>query len=849
MIAFKLCYKEIKNNKKYWSFFTANLCIGLLGFSFIYLFRANVNKSLELRSKTLLSADLAISGRRSLTAEEQTSVDKTLEGSAIERTKIQELYSMGTSSKKSRLVFIKAIQGKYPLLGEITLEKIGSLTPEIISSLQTKPYLIISPEVAYQFQIAKGDHLKLGEQNFEVLDILKSDSTSSLRGINLAPKVYIGDAFLNKTKLISFGTLSFHTQYFNFKQNIDVNKLKEELTLKVTDPAISVQTPDNSSEQLGRVVGYITNYLGLIGVVALLLSCIGGSYLFQSYLLDRIQQIGIMRSVGVAKNQIILSFIGIITLLGGLATLISVLVASWTLPIVLSYFTEWVNIDIQTGLDLQIILVTVSIGVLVNLMICIPILIRVFRTNISMLLANELKTGLKLIDILAYIPALIFLWGISVWQANSFIVGSLFFISIFIVFLFVLGVLPFILKFFSATLQTRPLSWPISLSFGYGARIVTRNYTTTILSILCLSVGSCLINVIGQLDHSLKKELGGDTSKKPSLFLFDIQQEQISDFEKFAAKNDIPLLPPSPMIRARLLKKNGEAVKRMIEEDEFQTNESDRRRRFNNRGVNLTYSEGANDSETIVEGVEFKKNQSEDDLPQISLEKRYADRLEVGLGDTLTYEILGIELQGKVVNIRTVKWTSFLPNFFIKFEPGYLEDAPKTYLSAVQNVSFKRQLEIQDLIVEKFSNISIVNVTELIGKMIELFSIMAIAVGLMSLCCIGVGVFVLFSILQSQMYKKHNEFALQKINGMGKNQIFASLMWEYMLLVLTSILFGSLFGVGVSRVVSLLFLDGNFSLDFGFIFNFSVGLLIISFVVVYATFKLLYRKKINQLLD
>ena len=133
--------------------------------------------------------------------------------------------------------------------------------------------------------------------------------------------------------------------------------------------------------------------------------------------------------------------------------------------------------------------------------------------------------------------------------------------------------------------------------------------------------------------------------------------------------------------------------------------------------------------------------------------------------------------------------------------------------------------------------------------MITLFSAMAVAVGLMSFCCIGVGIFVLYSILQSQMYKKSNEFALQKIIGMTKSQIFKTLFAEYSILVATSIIIGLIFGILVSKVVSIMFLDGNFTLDYNFMIYFAVGLFIVAGSVVTITFNTFYKKNVSQLLD
>jgi len=853
MISSKLAFREIKNNKRYWLFFTANLCIGLMGFTFIHLFRTNITNTLDKRAKTILSSDIAVSGRRQLVESEKLKVDQYLEDKISSQTFTRELYSMGKSSQaksaKSRLTFIKAISGSYPLIGEIKLTSGVELDKELIRKMQLEPLVIISKEVEHQLKLKLGDSLWFGTQQFNVAGVLASDSTSSLRGVSLAPKVYIGDAFLDKTSLIKFGTLAWYSHYYLLKPEQNLDNIKNDLYKRITDPAIRVNTPASSSEQVGRVVNYLTDYLGLIGIVALLISCVGGSYLFQSYVFDRLRQVGILKSIGVSKKQLMSAFMIIITSFGLIATASALLFAKLLLPLALLYFKKWVNFDIQISLDTEMILIILAIGVMTNLLICLPILERVFHNQTIDLLNNSIAKKLRKRDYLYYLPAILFLWGISVWQANSFTVGSVFVGAMFLIFFVVLLIMPIVLNKCSSYLINKRLTWPISLSFGYGVRLLSRNKMSTLLTILCMAMGVSLLSVVGQLDKTLKNELVGNASDKPSLFLFDIQEEQFRELKKFADENNIPMKNPSPMIRARLIKKNGEKIKRKVKNEGFTTNEEERKRRFNNRGINLSYADGLNDSEKMVEGTPFTGDYSGEGIAEISLEKRYASRMEVGLGDTLTYEVLGVEIKGKVVNLRTVNWSSFLPNFFIRFQPGVLEQAPKTYLTSVSSVVFEKQLDIQDKIVEKFPNISIVNVTAIIEKVMTMFSAMAFAVGVMSLCCIFVGMFVLFSILQSQMHKKRTDFALQKIIGMDEKQIFKALFSEYITIVLTALVLGTGIGFFLAIMVSQFFLDGLFVVNYEFFILFNSSLCLISSIVIWISYKTSYHKSVNELLS
>jgi putative ABC transport system permease protein len=177
-----------------------------------------------------------------------------------------------------------------------------------------------------------------------------------------------------------------------------------------------------------------------------------------------------------------------------------------------------------------------------------------------------------------------------------------------------------------------------------------------------------------------------------------------------------------------------------------------------------------------------------------------------------------------------------------------LNEAPKTYLTAIRKVEFQRQLEIQDIIVDKFPNVSIVNVTEIVSKMIKLFSAMSFAIGVMSLCCISVGLFVLYSILQSQMHRKQKDFALQKITGMSESEIFMAMFYEYIIIVLSALGLGAFFGLGLALIVSQVFLGGIFSINYEFFFYFNFSLIIICIGVILYAFKKNYNKNIKELL-
>ncbi|MBT4790422.1 MAG: FtsX-like permease family protein, partial [Halobacteriovoraceae bacterium] len=561
MISLKLAKRELLNNSRYWLIFTLNLSLGLLGFVLIFLFRESIGISLEQRAKTLLSSDIAISGRRELVDLEQKTIDRYLMDKVSSHTDLVEMYSMGMAEKASgavsRLTFIKAIQGVFPLIGEIRLKDGRELTQQIIKSLQAKPVVIISSEVSHQFKLEQGDFIQLGKTKFNVLGILAKDTTSAMRGVSFAPKVYIGLKQLAATGLTGHGSIAWFTDFYLLNKNIDHKSTLDDLKKMVKDPAISVRGPKDSGQQLGRVLNYLTDYLGLVGLVAVLISSIGAFYLFQSYLLSRIKYMGILKTLGLSKQTIAMSFIWIIIFLGMLASSLSLFLVKLFLPIVFSVLTQWMDISYQVVLTYSMLFTLFSISILINAFVCVPLIISVLKKPTIELLQNNLKIKFGLVDLIYYVPAFLFLWSLAIWQAHSVKIGSIFIFAIVGIFIVVFSLFPFGFNYISNKLLKLELKQPFSLSFGLALRYFIRNKVASMLSVLCLAIGILLMTVIAQISASLEVELTDNRLAKPSLFLFDIQDDQSVALVDFAKKNDIPLMQTTPMVRARLIKKMG----------------------------------------------------------------------------------------------------------------------------------------------------------------------------------------------------------------------------------------------------------------------------------------------------
>jgi putative ABC transport system permease protein len=349
-------------------------------------------------------------------------------------------------------------------------------------------------------------------------------------------------------------------------------------------------------------------------------------------------------------------------------------------------------------------------------------------------------------------------------------------------------------------------------------------------------LGSLLINILPQLTTSLENEFKTEsTSKIPSLFLFDIQDDQVQPVKALLEQEQIHDLGFSPMVRARILKINDQDYERKIEGDGFRTREEEAEARFRNRGVNLSYREKISDSEEITDGKPFSGvfDSIKQKYPEISMEYKYAQRLGVKMGDILKFDVQGVEVEGQVINFRKVKWTSFQPNFFILLQEGVLNDAPKTFITALPKLPEKRKAELQSLIAQKFGNVSIIDVQRTVNEILKIGDQMNWSMELMAALALFTGYVVLYSIVSSQVRLRRWELNMLKVVGASFSDITQYMIIEFLVLAFAAGLIGSGLSVLVSYCISYYVFEGSFVLNWIYPLATAVGVCILSAFVAY----------------
>jgi len=290
------------------------------------------------------------------------------------------------------------------------------------------------------------------------------------------------------------------------------------------------------------------------------------------------------------------------------------------------------------------------------------------------------------------------------------------------------------------------------------------------------------MNLVPHLLHSLNHEFQPlERGQFPALFLVNIQESGLNEIESFIKTEGGQLSFASPLVQARLTSVNG------VEP------ENDRLKRF---PVRITYREHPSESETIIEGHEFSSAfdpKVAGAVPGVSLEERFAESNDFHLGDLMSFDVQGVPITAKVSSIRKIRWTEFHPNFFMSFQPGVLEDAPKTYLANVMISDLSKKAQLQSHLLTKFPDLNVIDIGQALSRGLT------IALGILrpikwtAILALLMSFFILFSVVSHNLSLRTHEIDVQKMMGADLALIRRLMVAEY---VLTSSLAFSVGAIG-----------------------------------------------------
>ncbi|EIC6437359.1 ABC transporter permease [Escherichia coli] len=267
--------------------------------------------------------------------------------------------------------------------------------------------------------------------------------------------------------------------------------------------------------------------------------------------------------------------------------------------------------------------------------------------------------------------------------------------------------------------------------------------------------------------------------ESPNYFLINIATEQVAPLKAFLAEHQI--VPESfyPVVRARLTAINDKPTEG--NEDEAL-----------NRELNLTWQNTRPDHNPIVAGNWPPK------ADEVSMEEGLAKRLNVALGDTVTFMGDTQEFRAKVTSLRKVDWESLRPNFYFIFPEGALDGQPQSWLTSFRWENGNGMLTQLN---RQFPTISLLDIGAILKQVGQVLEQVSRALEVMVVLVTACGMLLLLAQVQVGMRQRHQELVVWRTLGAGKKLLRTTLWCEFAMLGFVS---GLVAAIGAETALAVL---------------------------------------------
>lgn len=814
-LIWQMVRRELSRYLSFNLFFAINLSLGLVGLVMINALQDSINGYLEINLRHNLGGDLAVVSRQPMTYSEQTIINRQ-QASFMASTQKIDFFSMLNSKQGARLVNVIAIDKDFPLYGDLSLINGKAIVSEFTNTgtKTSLPPIWMLSNTRQSLGVSEGDVVSIADKRYRVSKDISQNSSAIGLAFSVAPIIYVQRQHLDYAYLGARGSRVSYVQILRLKpgeNTIDIaQQLRQDLDKQFAEKTVPrIRTYLSASRQLSNLLTQAASYLSMFALIALFLAGLGATYLYRGNLIQRLESMAILHALGMTKQEITTIYVLQSFLLGAIATAIALLLSTLLLPVFNQFLGVLNVVNFTLGLTLKSVLLACLTGMVGSLAFCYPAIRQIDKINANHLLKAgsevENQTGEKhpLSKYSPYISVLGFIFVISIYQTS--LSSGVFFLFVFICVLMAMGLMATLLL---KLCEKFSCSKHVIIKMAF--RNIVRHRWGSIVTFSVLGLGAFLLTVVPQIYQGLQSEIdASDKYQVPSLFLFDIQPEQVSPLRDLIAKQGQDLLSVTPMVRGRLQKVDGKAPNpRRFEQAERSTSRDEEQNQGNNnlfRHVNITYRSHVLSSESIYRGVPLEAKYEgigeADDPIAVSIEERYAKRVGIELGSLLEFDIQGITVFAKVVNLRKVKWNSFNPNFFIVMQPGLLEEAPQTYLATIAKADIDGRIALQTNIIRTFSNISSVDVTDLIKQLIDITEKIVLAMTVIAVFAILVGFMVIYSISHAEAKQKSGEMNLLKVLGGRQKSIYHIFMLEFGTISSSA----SFLGIGLSVLAAWIF--------------------------------------------
>ena len=798
-----LAWRESRTARRRLLLYMSSISLGVAALVAIDSFSANIIQSVKDQSRALMGGDVSFNSNKPLPPAVDSLFD-SLSRKGVSFARVTTFPSMAVVPRTTgtRFVQVRGVTDNYPFYGKIITEPAGRWP-----LLQQGANAIVDPSLLASLNARVGDTLRLNFGTFTIVATIKDVPGAAGIAEMLGPRVFIPAKYIAETQLLVFGSIAERTVLARLPAGTDPDKFLKPLKTRLDQQQVRSRTVTQSEMATADAIENLSDFIGIVGLVALLLGGIGVASGVRAFVARKIDTVAVLRCLGASSGQVLTMYVAqaaVMGLAGAAAGAALGVAVQFALPRVL---TEILPIDVQVSLVPSAVLTGLAVGGWIALIFALRPLLAL--RNVSPLQTLRRDTDAEVLRmrwtdvprIVVNVALVLSVVLIALSRARTPKQG-----------LWMSGATGFAVLALVASggflswaarkgLRTR---WPYVVRQGVANLYRPGNQTRAV--ILALGFGAFLVSTLYLVQNNLLRRFTTTAAEsRGNVIFFDVQQDQEVGLDSIVRSNGHEVVQTAPVVTMRIAAINGKKVSDMKPIAPGQRGRASWALR---REFRSTFRDRPAASETIVGGKWFdnKSLKVAADTGEISLEEGIAKELNVKLGDVITWNVQGVEIPTRITSLRKVVWTRFEPNFFVVFAPPLLEAAPKQYLLLAQVKDPAAVTLVQREVVNRYPNISSIDLTAIKRTVDRIVSRVSIAIRFMALFSLAVAIPVLFSAVSATRRARIREGVLLKTLGATRGQIARILLAEYSLLGVLGGLTGMMLSIlGAWAVVRYIF--------------------------------------------
>ncbi|MDO6721112.1 cell division protein FtsX [Psychrosphaera sp. 1_MG-2023] len=765
-----------------------------------------VDKAIMSKSAAFLAAD------RDLSSAHPMGDQFITKATELNLATDQHIYfsSMAFAGDQMNIAVIKAVSPTYPLRGQLfvttdlstnnKIEKHGPKTGE--AWLTKRLFYALNLDPAALKNMSSTLKVDVGELTLQVTGVIDAEPDAPFEVFSSGTRIIMNIEDVPATKVIQPGSRISYVNLFAGDEadlsDFDVwikDNLKENQRFRNVKEGAS-----NITASLERA----ESFLMLAGVLGVLLAATAVAVATKLYSQRHLDSIAIVKTLGASLNQVKVIYLFQLVLIAVSSVAIGIIFGAIMQQGAVSAMAAYLP-DELPSIGLKPVIMAMITGLVCAFMFSIPSLLKLFSVPplrvLRRNLGDDIATSISA-RILMALTTILLVWIYSQNIQITLIIGVAGIILVVLILVFTR-----LMLYFSRKIGNSVGGSAVKIALASLKRRVKENAAQMIGFTLAIM----LILILYSLENSIIQEWQEQLPEgTPNHFVINIAQHELDDVKQELSNQGLEPEQYYPIIRGRLTHINDEKLVQKKQEEtgsklrdgsetenntqqaqaatesipksqnsgsgeQTENEESEQKQRNGiGRELNLTFSDEMAKNNVLLSGEWMPEGKG----PQVSVEEGVAERMQIKLGDNLTFLIGAREVSAQVTSIREVDWNSFQPNFFMIFSHDVLSDFPATFITSFY-LPTEKKLWLNDLL-HDYPTLSVIDVEAMLNQIQQTIAQVAVAIRIVLIVVVFAATLVLLAQVQSSLDERRRETVIFRTLGAKGSLIQSAIIIEFL---------------------------------------------------------------------